>query len=106
LDIFVLPSVLPDSLPTVILEAMAAGKAVVATHSGGASEMVLEGKTGFLIPIKDQIAGVAALKKLIINPDLRKEMGELGRMRVLETFSVENFEHNITNHLWQHLKKS
>lgn len=106
LDIFVLPSVLPDSLPTVILEAMAAGKPVVATHSGGASEMVRERKTGFLIPIKDQIAGVAALKKLIVNPNLRKEMGELGRMRVLETFSVENFEQKITNHLWQHLKKS
>lgn len=106
LDIFVLPSVLPDSLPTVLLEAMAAGKPVIATRSGGASEMVFEGKTGFLIPINDQIAGVAALAELISNPDLRKQMGDLGRTRVLEVFSLENFENNISNHLWQHLKKS
>jgi glycosyltransferase involved in cell wall biosynthesis len=106
LDIFVLPSILPDSLPTVVLEAMAAGKPVIATRSGGASEMVLEGKTGFLIPIHDVGSGTQVLEKLISNPNLRREIGNLGRKRVLEDFSVENFEHNITNHLWQHLKKS
>ncbi len=46
LDIFMLPSILPDPLPTTVLEAMAAGKPVIATAHGGATEMVLDGTTG------------------------------------------------------------
>jgi glycosyltransferase involved in cell wall biosynthesis len=106
LDIFVLPSVLPDSFPTVILEAMAAGKPVVATRSGGASEMVLEGETGFLIPTRNVEEGFLALEKLIQDQSLREQMGERGRIRVLKTYSLEAFEQKIINHLWQHLKKS
>ena len=106
LDLFVLPSVLPDSFPTVILEAMAAGKPVVATKSGGASEMVLDGETGFLISINDVNAGTKAISKLIASPSLRNSMGESGRKRVLETFSLKSFEQKIINHLWQHLKRN
>lgn len=106
LDIFVLPSVLPDSFPTVILEAMAAGKPVIATKSGGASEMVLEGETGFLIPINEVSAGTKAISTLIENPSLRNSMGESGRQRVLENFSLESFEQKIIKHLWQHLKRN
>ena len=106
LDIFVLPSVLPDSFPTVILEAMAAGKPVIATKSGGASEMVLEGETGFLIQIHDVSAGTKAISTLIENPSLRNSMGESGRQRVLETFSLKSFEQKIIKHLWQHLKRN
>jgi len=106
LDIFVLPSVLPDSFPTVILEAMAAGKPVVATRSGGASEMVVEGKTGFLIPIGDEEKGIFALEKLISDTSLRQEMGNMGQHRVLKTYSLEAFEEKIKTHLWQHLKRN
>lgn len=106
LDIFVLPSVLPDSFPTVILEAMAASKPVVATRSGGASEMVLEGETGFLIPIAEVEAGAKALGQLIRDKKLRIEMGQAGRARVLKEFSLEAFEVKIKNHLWQHLRKN
>lgn len=106
LDVFVLPSILPDSFPTVILEAMAAGKPVVATRSGGASEMVLDGETGFLIPIGNVKKGVEALEKLIQNPEMCQKMGETGRKRVLTEYSLEAFEEKIKTHLWQHLKKS
>jgi glycosyltransferase involved in cell wall biosynthesis len=105
LDIFVLPSVLPDSFPTVILEAMAASKPVLATRSGGASEMVVEGETGFLIPIGEVESGATALDQLIKNKKLRIEMGQAGRARVLREFSLQAFEEKIKNHLWQHLKK-
>lgn len=106
LDVFVLPSILPDSFPTVILEAMAAGKPVVATRSGGASEMVLEGETGFLIPMGNVEKGVGGLEKLIENERLRLKFGQAGRLRVLSEYSLEAFEEKITKHLWQHLKKS
>lgn len=94
-DIFVLPSILPDSFPTVILEAMASAKPVVATYSGGASEMVLDGKTGFLIPIGNVEKGVEALEKLIKNPEIRSGFGEAGRIRVLSKYSLEAFEEKI-----------
>lgn len=106
LDIFVLPSILPDSFPTVILEAMASGKPVVATRSGGASEMVLDGETGFLIPIGDKEKGLEALEKLVENPELRQSFGEAGRKRVLLEYGLEAFEEKIRTHLWQHLKRS
>jgi glycosyltransferase involved in cell wall biosynthesis len=105
-DVFVLPSILPDSFPTVILEAMAAGKPVVATRSGGASEMVLDAETGLLISIGDVKKGAEALDKLIKNVNLRIEMGKAGRNRVLHEYSLEAFEGKITNHLWRQLRKS
>ena len=105
-DIFVLPSILPDSFPTVILEAMAASCPVVATQSGGASEMVLEGETGYLIPINDLNKGVNALFSLILDPELREKFGSAGRNRVLQEFSLDSFRKNIENHLWQQLRKN
>jgi glycosyltransferase involved in cell wall biosynthesis len=50
LDILVHASVEPDSLPTVILEAMAMGKLIIAANCGGVSEMIQDGRTGFLYP--------------------------------------------------------
>jgi glycosyltransferase involved in cell wall biosynthesis len=106
LDVFVLPSILPDSFPTVILEAMAAGKPVVATLSGGAYEMVLDGETGFLIPVGNVEKGVEALSKLILDGELHQKLGEAGRKRVLSEYSLQAFEEKIKWHLWQHLKTS
>jgi glycosyltransferase involved in cell wall biosynthesis len=105
-DVFVLPSILPDSFPTVILEAMASGKPIVATQSGGASEMVLEGATGYLFPIGNVNKGVEILDKLIKDVDLRIEMGKIARNRVLQEYSLESFEENIINHLWRQVRKS
>lgn len=105
-DLFVLPSILPDSLPTVILEAMAAACPVVATRSGGASEMVVEGETGYLFPINDLEKGVNALIKLILDQELREKFGSAGRNRVLKEFSLDSFRENIENHLWQQLKRN
>ncbi len=105
-DIFVLPSILSDSFPTVILEAMAAGKPVVATRSGGAAEMVINEETGLLISIGDVEKGAEALDKLIKNVNLRIEMGKAGRNRVLHEYSLKSFEEKITNHLWRQLRKS
>ncbi len=105
-DIFVLPSILPDSFPTVILEAMASGKPIVATLSGGASEMVLDGVTGFLIPIDDVKKGVEEFSKLIGNEVMRLEMGKAGRSRVLREFSLKAFEEKIKIHLWQNLRRN
>src|SRR5690554_1882322 len=95
LDIFVLPSILPDPLPTVILEAMASGKPVAATAHGGAAEMVENNHTGYLIPWDDALKAAEIILPLIKDDELRKEMGRRGRQRVLQYFSLESFRRNI-----------
>ncbi|GAB3911478.1 glycosyltransferase family 4 protein [Mucilaginibacter boryungensis] len=95
LDIFILPSILPDPLPTVILEAMAAGKPVVATKHGGAIEMVQQGKTGALIPWDNAEQAVDSISAIIEDPTLRINMGEAGKKRALDNFSLPAFEKNV-----------
>jgi glycosyltransferase involved in cell wall biosynthesis len=91
MDIFVLPSIMPDPLPTVVLEAMAAGKPVVATAHGGACEMVKDGETGILIPWNNPELGAKSVGTLIENQDLRSQFGQKGRERVLAHFSLDAF---------------
>lgn len=72
-----------------VLEAMAAGKPVVATDAAGPSLTVADGETGFLVPRGDVEALTAALEKLLADPDLARDMGRAGRARVEERYSVE-----------------
>jgi glycosyltransferase involved in cell wall biosynthesis len=94
-DLLILPSQLPDPLPTVILEAMQYGLPVVATAQGGALEMVQENVTGIFIPLDN--AAVAAEKIHAILPaSIRQPMGAAGKERVATYFSQAAFEKNIT----------
>ncbi|HVP36426.1 MAG TPA: glycosyltransferase family 4 protein [Terriglobales bacterium] len=93
LDVFILPSV-SEGCSLSLLEAMAAGKAVVATNVGGNPELVLNGKTGILVPPSqpDQLA--EKMIHLLSNEDLRKKMGAEGRKRVKQKFSRESMVKN------------
>jgi glycosyltransferase involved in cell wall biosynthesis len=90
-DIFVLPSTLPEPFGLVVIEAMAAGKPVVATAPGGPSETVAEGETGYLVPPSDPQAIAAALEKFLANPQERARAGEAGRSRACELFSLPRY---------------
>jgi glycosyltransferase involved in cell wall biosynthesis len=72
-----------------ILEAMAAGRAVVATRTGGNPELVVEGQTGLLVPVGDVPAMGEALASLLKDPVRREQMGLAGLARVKELFSTE-----------------
>ncbi len=85
-DLFVLPSWI-EGLPVTILEAMAAGKPVVATSVGGVPELVLDGETGLLVPPHDPARLAQAIVKLLQQPEAARRMGESGRERVLKHFS-------------------
>jgi len=95
LDIFVLPSILPDPLPTTVLEGMASAKPVIATRHGGAIEMVIEGETGFLIPWDNPQEAVLAFEKLIESTELREKLGKAGRQRVNDYFNEEKYLENF-----------
>jgi len=88
LDMFVLPS-LYEGLGVAALEAMAAGKAVVASRVGGLAELVKDSETGFLVSPGDAQELAAAMAKLIGDKNLRAAFGEKGAARVREQFTIE-----------------
>jgi len=96
LDVFVLTS-LWEGLPIAVLEAMAAGLPVVATDTGGISEVVLHGKTGYLVKPRDVQALQDRLSELLMKPYLRKEFAKLA-IATLESkeYSLNNMLKNTT----------
>lgn len=78
-----------EGLPNVLLEAMAARTAVVATEVGGTNEVVVEGETGLMVPANDSEKLADAIRKVLKNDSLRQSMGEKGRKRVEEHFTFE-----------------
>jgi glycosyltransferase involved in cell wall biosynthesis len=81
------PSSYREGLPKSALEAMAAGKPMVATDIPGCREAVVNDDTGFLVPARDAQALAAALARLIDDPALRARFGAAGRARVEQNFS-------------------
>ncbi|MBY0375608.1 MAG: glycosyltransferase [Bryobacteraceae bacterium] len=93
-DIVVL-STHSEGMPLVLLEAMAAGRPVVATAVDGIPEIVAEGRTGWLVPPGDAPALAERLGDLVRNPERAAQWGEAGRQRVEQQFSVNAFEHGL-----------
>jgi glycosyltransferase involved in cell wall biosynthesis len=84
-----------EGTPVTIIEALAAGRAVVATKVGGVPDVVDEGETGFLVRPRDTHALAERLEILARDPNRRAEMGRLGRERVLERYAVERLVDDV-----------
>lgn len=95
-NIFIHPT-LNDCFPLVILEAMQFGLPIISTKEGGIPDIVMDGETGFLVPHKDSIALADKIELLINQPALRKEMGEAGKKRYQDYFTLEKFENNLVH---------
>ena len=78
-----------DNLPTVIMEAMAAGLPVVSTPIGGIPEMVLENETGFLVPTGEPAALADAIEKVIVDPSRAQKLGQNAYDRAQTLFSIK-----------------
>jgi glycosyltransferase involved in cell wall biosynthesis len=87
-DVFVLSSVL-EGMSNSLLEAMAAGRPVVATRVGGNPEVVVEGETGFLVPPRDARALADAVLRLLRDRELAHRFGQAARRRVESQFTLE-----------------
>lgn len=96
MDIFALSSE-KEGLPRVILEAMLMARPVVACDITGPSELVYDGKTGFLVPVNGADMLANALLKLMVSDDLRRRMGEKGRMRIIERFTIDKYVTGVSN---------
>ena len=88
--IMAFPSWYREGLPKSVIEAEAIGRPVVTTDSVGCRDTVVDGKNGYMIPIKDSDALAMALKKLIDNPDLRQTMGKNAREFAVSRFDVKD----------------
>lgn len=89
--VFVMPS-LGEGFGLVYLEAMRAGKPCVAARRSAAEEVVADGATGFLVDRDDPQELASVLSRLLDSPDLARRMGEAGRRRWREEFSLDRFQ--------------
>lgn len=83
-----------EGLSNSIMEYMACGLPVVCTNSGGNPEIVVDGRTGLLVPPRDPAAVVDALRLLLDEPETARRFGEAGRERIRTEFSTEAMVEN------------
>ena len=88
LDIYVHPT-RADTFPTTVLEALACGVPVVASEVGGIPEQVVEGKTGFLVPVGDALAMAERILCLLADEVIRITMGNAAVEDAAEKFGLE-----------------
>ena len=88
--IMAFPSWYREGLPKSVIEAEAIGRPVVTTDSVGCRDTVIDGKNGYMIPIKNSEALAEALKKLIDNPELRQQMGRNAREFAVSKFDIND----------------
>jgi glycosyltransferase involved in cell wall biosynthesis len=106
-DMVAMPS-LWEGLPLALLEAMNLGKAVVGTDAPGIAEVIQDGKTGFIIPIKNAAKLADRLIFLLQNPELTKQMGEAGRQECKQydiSHSVKRLSEIYTDLVSCHISK-
>lgn len=89
LDVVVLSSAEPEPFGRVVIEAMAAGRPVVATAAGGVLDVIEDGANGVLVPPRDASALGAAIVAILRDPPRARRIGQAARQRVLERFSLE-----------------
>lgn len=87
IDLFVMPS-LWEGLSLAMLEAMAAGLPMVATDVGGARDVLGDNRHGLLVPPGDVAALAQSMAKLVIDPQQRRELADLGSRHVRDNYSV------------------
>ena len=93
-DAMILPSI-NEGTPVSAIEALAAGRPVVATRVGGVPDVVREGEDGFLVDPGDVDALAERLARLARDPELRERLGAAGRARVIPRYSVERLVDDV-----------
>ncbi|MGE3153754.1 MAG: glycosyltransferase family 4 protein [Nitrospiraceae bacterium] len=89
LDVFVIPSVEGDTIPQVLMQAMAVGLPVVSTTVGSIPDVVRNGETGFVVRPRDAAALAERIRLLLNDGDLRARMGAAGRSLVERHYSLD-----------------
>ena len=88
-DVFVMPSVRREGLARALIEAMAYSVPPIVTNSGGSPELVVDGVSGLVVPVRDSRAISQAIRRLHDDPELRARLGRAARRRIREDFRIE-----------------
>ncbi|MEW6088054.1 MAG: glycosyltransferase family 4 protein [bacterium] len=105
IDIGVIASIGSEAISRVCLEMMACGKPVIASKVGSIPEIILDGETGLLYNPKDIDMLAGHIKRLILNPDLIKKMGQNAHLNVVNKYSIDNFIKNTEEVYFNALEK-
>ena len=97
-SVYVLPSY-REGTPRTVLEAMAMGRPIITTNAPGCKETVVDGKTGFLVPIKDARAVAEKMLEFINNPELIETMGKESLAYCVEKFDVNKVNKDMCKYL-------
>ncbi len=97
-SVYVLPSY-REGTPRTVLEAMSMGRAIITTDAPGCRETVIDGKTGFLVPVKNAEALAEKMTEFIENPELIKTLGAASAEYAREKFSVDKVNDDMCCHL-------
>ncbi|MFA9238575.1 MAG: glycosyltransferase family 4 protein [Candidatus Paceibacteria bacterium] len=87
-DIVVLPSYYGEGLPKVLIEAAACGRAIITTNMPGCQDTIIENKTGLFCEVKNSKSLAEQIEKLILNNELRNDMGKAGRELAEKEFDI------------------
>ncbi len=77
-----------EGIPVSLMEAMAQEIPVISTYHSGIGELVADGISGYLVPEKEVVAITAKLEHLVMHPQLRRQMGQAGRKKVIEEYNI------------------
>lgn len=103
-DLFVLSSLF-EGMPNVVMEAMAMHKPVVATDVNGVRELMVDGKTGIIVPPKEPQALASSIARIIDNADMLAEFGRAGYERVKSAFTISAMANDLECYLQQKLQE-
>lgn len=94
-DVIVYPTVGQEPYGLVPLEAMSMSRPIVGSRSGGITETIVEGKTGFLVEVGDSILLANRVEQLLKNPQLSQSMGQAGRQYILDNFDGREYSKHL-----------
>lgn len=94
-DVVVHSAVEPEPFGRVVAEAMAVGRPVVATAGGGVPEIVRDGETGLLVPLDDPRRMAEAIRMLLDDPELGRQLGARAQLDVRQRFAADRFADRI-----------
>ena len=97
-SVYVLPSY-REGTPRTVLEAMAMGRAIITTDAPGCRETVIDGETGFLVPVKDSKAVAEKMIEFIEKPELVETMGRASLQYCKDKFEVNKVNKDMLKYL-------
>ena len=87
--------------PVVVMEAQLSGLPVVVTRHAGIPEVVIEGESGFLVEEGDERAMAQAMARLVLDPELASRLGNCGRRRVQDKFTIDHHLSKVSDFIYQ-----